>query len=269
MASDTLPVKMDHQLIDDGLWPERYVTGRLDPAERAQFEGHFVDCSSCLDRIEAAEALAAGVKAASAASPSARPARTRPSPPRWALRSRWAIAGACAAGLLAVLWVNTSRRRMEEEVASERRSRAEAMAETAMAQNQLQKERAARQDAEARLDAQRPPPVRVPVLALLATRGADGPTLELPKTAQPVVLSVEREEPPRFGAYLVNIHSEAGGEVWQGRILPSSRDAVVFAIDSSFFGLGKYVLSLEGEEPGGRKILLGRYSFRTVAASKN
>lgn len=268
MASDTQRMQMDHQLIDDGLFPERYVTGRLEPEERTRFEMHFVDCPFCLDRIEAAEALATGLKNASAVPAPVAPARKYRSPAGWALRTRWALAGACAAALLAGLWANTSRRRWEEDVASARRMRSEALSDGAAARAQLERERTPRKEAEARLEAQTRPPVRVPVLALVAMRGSDAPTLELPEKAQPVVLSVERETPPRFARYFVTVHSETGGDVWQGGIQPSSRDAVVLALDSSHFLLGKYVLSLEGVDPSGHKVLLGQYSFRTVATAK-
>ena len=265
MATDTQRVQMDHQLIDDGLLPERYVTGRLDSAERTRFEAHFVDCPACLDRIEAAEGLAAGMMAATTVPAQVAPKRTDPARSRWAFRSRWAVAGVCAASLLAALWANTSRWRMEDEFASERRRGAEALTQVAAARTELEHERAARRDVEARLEAQRRPPVRVPMLTLLATRGADAPTLELPAVSQPLVFSTEREEPPRFSSYFVTIRSEAGTEVWLGDVRPSSRDAVVLALDSSHFALGKYVLTLEGEDTSGRKALVGRYFFQTVA----
>ena len=264
MAGDTLRVPMDHPLIDEELWPERYVTGRLDPAERSRFEAHFVDCPPCLDRIEAAEALASGLKAPGAGVKPVPSARSQ-ARPRWALRSRWALVGACAAALLAVLWTTSALRKLQDEVAVERRTSAEARAEVAATRGQLEQERSARQQAQTRLDTQRQAPVRVPVLALLATRGTEAPALELPDAAQPVVLSAEREEPPRFRSYFVSVRSEAGGEVWEGRLQPSSRDAVVLALDSSRFSLGTYILTLEGEDARGRRVPVGRYSFRTVA----
>ena len=269
MAADTQQAQMDHPRIDDLLLPERYVTGRLNPAERAEFESHLVECPTCLDRVEAAEALSAGMEASPALPAPAAPVRTSRVPFRWARRSGWALAGACAAGLLTVLWADAARSRMRDELGSERRKLGDAQAEVALARAQLEQERSARQQAEATNEAQHRPPVHVPVLALLATRGADSPTLELPETAQPIVLSVEREEPPRFSGYILSVYSEAGALVWQGRGEPSSRDAVVVALDSGHFGPGRYILNLEGEGASGRVVPVRRYPFRTVSAPRH
>ena len=43
---------MEHPRIDDDLVAERYVVGRLGPAETAAFEEHFFDCARCLETVE-------------------------------------------------------------------------------------------------------------------------------------------------------------------------------------------------------------------------
>lgn len=53
---------MDHSTIDADQIIERYVLGRLTEAETAAFEEHYLDCSRCLDQLEAAERLSTGLR---------------------------------------------------------------------------------------------------------------------------------------------------------------------------------------------------------------
>ena len=98
----------------------------------------------------------------------------------------------------------------------------------------------------------------------VATRGSDLPTLALRQEAGPVVLSVERESPPRFSRYQVRLSSEGGGAVLEGLFPPSSRDAVVLAMDASLLPPGTYTIALEGETASGRRTQLPGHRFRVV-----
>ena len=259
---------MDHQLIEDTALPERYVTGRLAGPERALFEEHLVDCPICLERIEASEGFAAGLKAASA--PVGIPASAPLPPRRRAQRSTWLLAGACAASLLAVVLTNARLGRLARELVLERTAGVEARAQLNAAQQRLALERTAREAAEARHAAQQQrTPVRIPVLALMATRGTTAPALELTSAPEPFLLLAEREDPPRFQSYVVTVRSTEGVALWQGHVRPSSRDAVVVALDSGHLAPGTYSLALEGEGAGGRMVPVGRYTFRTVASASH
>jgi hypothetical protein len=254
---------MDHQLIEDTALPERYVTGRLDEAERARFEEHLVDCPICLERIEASEGFSAGLRGASPQ------VRIPPSAPsfsrRRATRSTWLLASACAASLVAVVLTGVRLAGVERELSSERTTTVEAQAKLKATQQQLMREKAGRETAEARLAAPRQrTPVQIPLLALIATRGGSAPTLELPAAPGPFLLLVERENPPRFQSYLATVRSTEGVAVWQGPVRPSSRDTVAVALDSGSFPTGTYSLVLEGVGVGGRMAPVARYSFRTV-----
>jgi hypothetical protein len=259
---------MDHQVIEDTALTERYVTGRLEGLERALFEEHLVDCPVCLQRIEASEGLAAGLKAASV--PIAKPASAQsPSRRSWAHRTTWLLSGACAASLLAALLTNARLGRVGSEVALEKAANVEARAQLNAAQQQLAHERTAREAAEARLGAQQQTPVHIPLLALVATRGATVPALELSGAPGPFLLLAEREDPPRFPTYVVTVRSAEGVSLWQEQLRPSSRDAVVIALDSGHFPPGTYSLALEGEDTSGRRVPVGRHTFRTfVSASQ-
>ncbi len=53
---------MEHRLIAEELWIERYVAGRLSPREEARFEDHYLDCQPCLEAVKANEALVRGLR---------------------------------------------------------------------------------------------------------------------------------------------------------------------------------------------------------------
>jgi hypothetical protein len=245
---------MDHRTIEDSDLVEAYVTGRLGASERADFEAHLVDCPDCLDRVESAQGLSAGLRALSPA-PVTAPAQQRRR--RWSGTAGWAFAASVAA-LLALGWGVTERSRLEKAVEAERaaRSAAEARARD-LAQHPPQEPPppvAARPP---------PPPGPVPVLTLVATRGAELPTLEVRQDG-PVVLSVERESPPRFVRYQVQISREGGGAVLDGLFPPASRDALVLALDGSLLPAGTYALTLVGDSGSGSRVRLPGHRFRVV-----
>jgi hypothetical protein len=272
---------MDHRDIDQDAWAERYLTGRLSPEERERFEVHLVDCAACIDQVETARALQSGlawldqtgelrqtekVVAAGRRSGAGVGLLTGWIPPPWMRRAAWAAGAVCAAGLLAALWSTTQRAwKAESELAAQRSAAAEAQQRLADVRAAEERERHARQQLEHRLEETRKAPTRIPVLALMAMRGAERPTLQLPPVPQPVVLSVEREEPLRFQAYRATLQSSAGAQLWQDRVTPGSRDAVIVALDSSLVPPGEYTLVLEGGTKGDRWTLVGRHAFRTAA----
>lgn len=245
--------------MDEGAWVERYVTGRLDADETARFEAHFLDCPLCLERLEAAQRLRAGLQ--QLAREDARPTPRRHKA-RWAVRAGWVTAGACAAGLLAAVLTTWQRaRRAESELAAQR---ADSRQQLADARAAAQSERTARERLQASLLEQQGRPVHVPVLALVTTRGGEVPELELPPTPGPVVLSVEREQPPRFQRYRATVLSSGGERRWQEEARASSRDAVVVALHSGLLSPGGYVLLLEGAGQGTHWTPIARHAFRAA-----
>jgi hypothetical protein len=244
---------MDHRSIEDSDLVEAYVTGRLGTTERADFEAHLVDCPDCLDRVEAAQGLAAGLRALGPP-PVTAPAEQRRG--RWSATAGWALAASVAA-LLALGWGVTERSRLEQAVETERAARSAAEARA--------RELAQHPPEPAPPVATRPtsPAGPIPVLTLVATRGAELPTLEVRQDG-PVVLSVERESPPRFVRYQVQISREGGGAVLDGLFPPSSRDALVLALDGSLLPAGTYALTLVGETASGRRVQLPGHRFRVV-----
>jgi len=247
---------MDHQSIEDGSVVEAYVTDRLGETERTEFETHLVDCPQCLDRVEAAQGLAAGMRALG---PPAIPARTTRSPRRWTVAAGgWALAASVAA-VLALGWGMAERGRLERTVEAERVAR---VAAEDRARQLAQRPPEPREPVAPALPPRAPGPV--PVLMLVATRGTDLPTLRLPRDGGPVVLSVERESPPRFARYQVRLSTENGGAVLDGLFPPSSRDTLVLAVDAELLPPGTYRLALEGEAASGQRMQLPGHRFRVV-----
>jgi hypothetical protein len=113
---------MDHQRIEDGSVVEAYVTDRLGEAERTEFEAHLVDCPQCLDQVEAAQGVAAGLRALTSPAASA---KTLPTPRRSSTAVvGWAVA-ASGAAVLAIGWGVTEQRRLRLVAqAAERRATA-------------------------------------------------------------------------------------------------------------------------------------------------
>jgi hypothetical protein len=264
---------MEHAHFDESDTAERYVTGRLSAEERAGFEAHFVDCPRCLDRIEVAEGLREGIARAAVRE------QPRPLPFRMPRRSRPpAIALALAASLLLLLGVSValslrSARRAEAALEAERVAAAQAVQQLADAQQKLgvaeaevRQEREARSALEGQLARERRPQLQVPVFALIATRGEEKETLRLPPVPQWIIVSLERESPPRFDRYRVTLLSSDGKQLWQGEPQPTSREQLALGLHSSLLSPGAYVVQLDGIGLGGALMRVARHAIRVVAA---
>jgi len=242
-------------------WPEEYATGRLPVERRVEFESHLVGCPECLDRVEAAERMQAGIQELERRRPAAAPAPPRRGAgPQWARRVGWAVAAAAAVAV--AFWSGTQRTQSAEQaLAAERDALARTEAELGRARAEL--ERARRAPELAPPGAVRPAG-RVPVLALLTRRGRDVPTVVLPESG-PVALWVERELPVRFERYHVRVRSEQGADVFEDDAAPTTREALLVALDATVLPPGLYTLELEGEARGGRRIPVAEHPFRTLA----
>src|SRR5215813_3720293 len=152
---------MEHAHFDENDTAERYVTGRISAEERAGFEAHFVDCPRCLDRIEAAEGLRAGIARAAVSE------HRRSLPFGMPRRSRApAIAMALAASVLLVLGASVglslrTARRAEAAQAAQRLGDAEQ--KLGAAEAELRQERETRTALEDQLARERRPQLQVPV----------------------------------------------------------------------------------------------------------
>jgi hypothetical protein len=264
---------MDHAHYDESDTAERYVTGRLSAEERAGFEAHFVDCPHCLDRIEAAQGLREGIARAAVREESRpllfrMPRRSRP--PAIALALAASVLMLLGASLGLSLW---TARRAETALEAEHTAAAQAKKQLAEAEQRLgaaeaaaEQERQARSALEAQLAKERRPQLAVPVFALIATRGDEKETLQLPPAPQWIVVSLERESPLRFDHYRVTLLSSDGKQLWQGEPEPTSREQLALGLHSSLLPSGDYVVQLDGIGRGGALMRVARHAIRVVAA---
>ena len=264
---------MEHAHFDESDTAERYVTGRLSAEERAGFEAHFVDCPRCLDRIEAAEGLREGIARVAVRE------EPRPLPFRIPRRSRPpTIALALAASVLLMLGASVGlslrrARRAETALEAERATTAQAVQRLADVEQKLggaeaavRQEREARSALEGQLARERQPQLQVPVFALIATRGEEKETLRLPPVPQWIIVSLERESPPRFDRYRVTLLSPDGKQLWQGEPQPTSREQLALGLHSSLLPPGAYVVQLDGIGRGDSLTRIARHPIRVVAA---
>ena len=193
----------------------------------------------------------------------------------WSRRSGF-VPLALAASLLLALGALAVRMQREAqqaraELAQARVSEQETRELLAVEEGSLTRERGARLGAEAELARLRRPQVGLPVFALNRTPGAQPglETLRVAPDAQWVLISLEREDPPRFETYRAALLSADGKIVWQDQaIRPSSREQVGLAFHASALPPGDYSLRFEGvgkaQAQAQHAQLRGRSAFRVV-----
>lgn len=233
---------MDHQTIDQEQIVERYLLGRLSLEEAEAFEEHSLACDACLDRLEAAEGLRAGLIAVAAEDVARATALAGMAAwlHRWT-RSRaapWLLAAVFLVTLLPsgyLAWQqgelrdDLARAERESETAAREQDRRSAEFELLEGrlsaarerlereQGERQRERLERDELADRLQGVREAPrLNVPILSLGPERslGGEPPVLALPEDGWAVLAL----EPSRLNAssYEVRLVDATGREVWRG-----------------------------------------------------
>lgn len=265
---------MDHQAIDAGNIPERYVTGRLEPEEAAVFEEHYLDCPSCCARVEAAERLQRGLRRLAEAAAVRAPGDSHPSRlPRLAL-----AAAALIAVALLPAWLQLGEvRRLRSDLDATREALARTRAEkgsTDRLEGELQQTRrdlaaeAEKREALAReMAAALQPQTNLPVVPLTPVRGGgpgDGPvrTLDLPGKPGWVAFWVEPGD-DSFPAYQATLRTAQGTIVFQASGLAlNDLGALLVTVHSASLAHGEYRLDLDGLPSNGAPVSVGRFPLR-------
>jgi len=262
---------MDHQAIDAGNVAERYVTGRLSPEEAAGFEEHYLDCPSCIARVEAAERLERGLRrlaeeAAAGGSRSSWGSR----PPQWA-----ALAAAAVLALtLGPAWLLELReaRRLRSDLAQAKGETGAAQRLTTV-EGELQKTRrdlaaeAQRRAALAReMAADRTPQTDIPIVPLTPIRGgaSGGPvrTLKLPAKPGWVAFWVEPGD-TSYPAYRATLRTAGGAVVFAApRLALNDLGALLLTVHSTSLAPGAHRLDLDGLPATGKPVPVGRFPLR-------
>lgn len=278
---------MDHSYIDEHQVAERYLMGKLPPDEAARFEEHSMSCAECLDRLETAEKLQAGLRAVAAREVAgeavklgllARLARYRMAP--------LALTGLLVAAILpaGLLWRRADH--LENELARTREELGRPMPpipppapdpdleQLGTLRSQLAEQRrqaeAAQQERDflaTELEAARSPRINVPVVPLSPERSGPGgePSTRISLSASEwVVLSLELAvaEHPSYRAILTG---PGGRTVWQSAGLrPDALDTLTIALHASRLQPGDFTVRVEGLPSGGEPAPVAEFSFRVL-----
>jgi hypothetical protein len=246
---------MDHRHIEEHQIVSRYAMGKLEPADRVEFEEHMVDCQRCLDELELTDDFRHTLQhvAESGATGETAAPTTKGVPFR--LSEFWPRAVLFAALLLVSFLFLWKSRRFESELD--------------LAERRFATEHQAREAAEAQLR-ETLAQATAPLFTLNLTRGADLGAAEppnvisIPPGAKSIALSLEWQNDPDFRTYRATLTDAAGRGIWAAdRIVAPSSNALAITLPASLFQASRYVLTIEGTAAG-RYSVVGRYSFRVV-----
>jgi len=240
---------MDHDYIEQHQVVDRFLMGRLSDDELSAFEEHYLDCQTCLDELEAAEAFQAGLRhvaARPAAAPAAKPAR--PGLLDW-LRglAQPQILAPVAAALLIVVgaplyWANG-------QVGSLRNQLAAAL--------------------------QPSTDVAVVALSPLRSGGVREPDLTIEHTKHNRVVRLDLDPASsEYARFEVRVVDGAGRVLWRGDVAPVDDPGLPpgFAgylpvvVQSAFFAPGDYMLEVYGLSDGEAQRRTADYLLRVTAA---
>jgi hypothetical protein len=281
---------MDHHQIEEQNIPDLYLMGRLLPEERARFEEHFVDCPSCLDRLETTEAFRGGLRTVAAEEG----ARTQVKVGIFAgalaivqrknrMRRVLLLGGVLIlAALPTLLWLQNQnassdlQRRYEQSQQSAQaleRALQDAQQRSAAQQKELEalleREREERKRLETELEALKQPSGAIPSFILNIVRGDETGRpvnrIRLPSSAPAIVLSPEFEPDPDIQSFRATLLTKDNRRIWNSeRLRPGSKGSLAIRVNAGLLGPGDYTLVLEGFTREGRSVPYGRYPFQTT-----
>ena len=229
---------MDHPRIDTERILDRYVIGDLPPDDEERFEEHLFECPACLEKVQWAEALRRGLRAA-ATEDIVRAAAVQHAAKRgfatW-LTARRGQAAALMISVLAFGLVSATAVRQHQELQS------------------LRDQEAVMNPAVVPTEAFNSPLSHFLVVSLGVVRGAstDDPgssadrIVDLQASAdRPVLLSLEL---PVVDAesYSVHLFDDQNQLLWQGVDLqPTLYDSLAIALPAGFLDVGRYLIRVE------------------------
>lgn len=288
---------VNHDEIDAQQIVERYLAGRLPPAEAALFEQHSLACPECLDRLEAAEALRRGLKGMAAqeiaqevvrAGLLARITRSRATP--WALGLFFVAAllpslywlresARLEADLAAALAANTANRanpantnRPGESAAPEASPSevAALRAQLEAGRRQAEADRKEREKLAAELARAQSPRINLAVVPLSPERSAPLPgaspstRIALAPGMEWVVLALEIDAAD-LPSYRAALTGPSGAALWSGSgLVPDDAGTLHVALPAALLPTGDLALRIEGVASGAEPVPVANFSFRIV-----
>lgn len=277
-AETSQGIGMNHRDIEEHQVVDRYLMGRLAPEEAEVFEQHFLGCPECLERLELAEKLQLGFKAAAVQAAVARATVARASVLATLARVLRSPQGA---GLLAALlvvaiapigWLTSRLEQRDDRLAQLEARFNEKQEEVLAADRERTAALAEQQKLETQLAQALAPQVNPLFVSLGTERGysvqepnAQGPSTELHLPAKPclIVLSLDVDGlgRPSYTARLLGPEDELR---WTSDPLVPDDQTLNVAFHSSSLGPGDYTVRVHGGSADGP--ILASYRFRAVAA---
>jgi hypothetical protein len=263
--------EVENQLVDD------YVRGMLPRAERERFEQHCLPAQFYQERVAFASSLLRSVDAEAAPATLSPSWRERLAAALGLSQLRWGVALATALLLLFAggWWLLAERSRMQEQLAREREARQgrerelEAQVASEREKNeQLAADLARLRESQTESGSQTPAP-RSTIFSFLLTanltRGSEPQLLAIPRAAGQVELRILLES-REHTAYAAAIRAVDGAEVFSQRSLKSrvGRDGASVAVKApaSLLPAGDYILTLTGVSASGQAEEIDRYFFK-------
>jgi hypothetical protein len=289
---------MEHSYIEENNIAGRYLSDKLSVEERMRFEEHFVDCTQCLDQLEATKGLRAGLRTVAAKEASRSRAYLQVGLLAWVLRLRRTGRAALIAGVvllialpMALLSREWSRARRdlarEEQTSSEWQRKYEEKEQAARnLANEMQESSAERDQLAALLTREREERARladqlneaakseavVPVIALGVIRGdaqnssLPADQITIPRSSKSIILMLELEPDADIQSYRATLSTSGGRSVWsKSNLKLSSKDALALSLYSSLFKPDNYRLTIEGLTLGGRYAPVAQSIFQVLA----
>jgi hypothetical protein len=252
---------MDHTYIQEHQIVAQYAVGKLDPADRVEFEDHLVDCRQCLDELELTDDFRQSLRRVASVrenSIDSRPASTG------RLVAILAAAAVIVVGVVSFFF-------MRENRGIERQLN-QARTDASTWERHYNDEHQARTAAESQL--RESPIASAPLFTLNLTRSANLTTeapsnvISVSREAKVIVLSLELQNDPDFQSYSAALTDAAGTSVWTADgIVPAASGALALILPASVIRPGKYILTIEGRH-GQQYSVAGSYSFLATQLAK-
>jgi hypothetical protein len=234
---------MDHAFIARYDLIDRYVRGTMAPADRFEFEEHFLDCRECLEQLEIARSLREGVKVCGAQPSAMGASQERPSRTSW---FSWRPMPALAAAVLLVSTVPSIvlYRSLDN------------------ARTDLDREKR-------RGDSLANAPILPPAVYMLSTtRGVQAThTVKIPESSPWILLLLEVDV-SEYREYRAVLKDGAGKTVWtSGKLDAAGPDSMGLTLPSQVLRAGDYVLGLEGRSGDGGYVAVASFPLRAVGGN--
>jgi Putative zinc-finger len=293
---------MDHEQIDKFDLIDRYLMGKLPPAESAVFEEHFVDCPQCVARLQTAKNFMqdmrffAAEQALQIDRPQPRSASRHFLQPLFnrpvALALGCLLIAAAAGAVFVIEYTRRARAEVSQEksLAEEWRRRYEDERQSALSAERKRQEAELQQTEQLRAleaklkdqEAQRAKeaaestlPMRpggsLSIFILSSTRSSEQNNSEavnkitLPRSPAMFAFSIGLEGDTGFGRYRITIFDDRHRLIWRSDgLTPDRHDSLSVLLNSGLFRPGHYSLTVEGVKKGGGGNVVGNYPFLII-----